>query len=54
MSCAQIALPFSFGCSYHRYSPFLVELNEFVFNGNSKEDNQSDKLQSSQQEEIVV
>lgn len=39
---------------YDRHCPLLLELNDFVFDCYSKEDEQSDELQSSKQEEIII
>ena len=39
---------------YDRHSSLLVELNDFVFDCYSKEDEQSDELQSSKKEEIII
>lgn len=39
---------------YDRHCPLLLELNDFVFDCYSKEDDQSDELQSSKKEEIII
>ena len=39
---------------YDRHSPLPVELNDFVFDCYSKEDEQSYELQSSKKEEIII